>query len=132
MLIEKTRELIKQGSKPVDSHKKNNAKFVINLQNAEQSQNLKNVNVKTNFISTVEGLGMQIIAANHEEILKKSKKILSTLKNLELGILSDNITKEMLKDLESYVATFKTEDKKLQLICEEIQLRAKVELAKYN
>ena len=132
MLIEKTRELIKQGSKPVDSHKKNNAKFVINLQNTGQSQNLKNVNVKTNFISTVEGLGMQIIAANHEEIIKKSKKILSTLKNLELGILYDNITKEMLKDLESYVATFKTEDKKLQLICEEIQLRAKVELAKYN
>ena len=29
MLIEKTRELIKQGSKPVDSHKKNNAKLVI-------------------------------------------------------------------------------------------------------
>ena len=76
MLIEKTREITKQEIRRTDSPRKNNAKFLINLKNSEPSQNTKLSNVQSNFISTIEGLGMQLIGDKHEEILKKSKKIL--------------------------------------------------------
>lgn len=132
MLIEKTREITKQDIRRTDSTRKNNAKFLINLKNSEPSQNMKLSNVQSNFISTIEGLGMQLIGDKHEEILKKSKKILNMLKNLEVGILSGDVTKNSLENLSKMISKLNTEDEKLQQIFDEIQLRAKIELAKYN
>lgn len=132
MLIEKTREITKQDIRRTDSPRKNNAKFLINLKNSEPSQNMKLSNVQSNFISTIEGLGMQLIGDKHEEILKKSKKILNMLKNLEVGILSGDVTKNSLENLSKMISKLNTEDEKLQQIFDEIQLRAKIELAKYD
>lgn len=132
MLIEKTREITKQDIRRIDSPRKNNAKFLINLKNSAPSQNTKLSNVQSNFISTIEGLGMQLIGDKHEEILKKSKKILNMLKNLEVGILSGDVTKNSLENLSKMISKSNTEDEKLQQIFDEIQLRAKIELAKYD
>ena len=132
MLIEKTREITKQDIRRTDSPRKSNAKFLINLKNSEPSQNTKLSNVQSNFISTIEGLGMQLISDKHEEILKKSKKILNMLKNLEVGILSGDVTKNSLENLSKMISKLNTEDEKLQQIFDEIQLRAKIELAKYD
>ena len=132
MLIEKTREITKQDIRRTDSPRKSNAKFLINLKNSEPSQNTKLSNVQSNFISTIEGLGMQLISDKHEEILKKSKKILNMLKNLEVGILSGDVTKNSLENLSKMISKLNTEDEKLQQIFDEIQLRAKIEFAKYD
>ena len=63
---------------------------------------------------------------------KKSKKILNMLKNLEVGILSGDVTKNSLENLSKMISKLNTEDEKLQQIFDEIQLRAKIELAKYD
>jgi len=97
------------------------------------------------FLSSIEDIREEILLeelpkflpisfdSSHEERLKdEGEKILSSLDNLKLEILSGRISKENLSNISTLIRdeSFKSSDPKLQNILQEIQTRAAVELAK--
>ena len=135
MFIEKAAELLKQNyGVKTPRRSANKVKFILHTAEA------KNVNTEplkrlsdTNFISTISGLGIQLVSDdNRKEILKRAKKILDLLRNVALGVLGNSIDEKDLRGLLENMENVTTEDEKLQRIFDEIKLRAKVEIAKYS
>ena len=134
MLIEKAAEILRRdyGVKK-SQNKTNGVKFNV-FAGVNDIQTLDSQKTQqSGFISTVSGLGLQLISDdNKKDILKKSKKILDFLRNITLGILEEKINPQDLQGLVDNIESINTEDKQLQEIFEEIKLRAKIEIAKYS
>ena len=135
MLIEKAAELLKQNY-GVKTPRKNPNKVKFTL-NTTESKNVNTEALKrlsdTNFISTISGLGIQLVSEdNRKEVLNKAKKILDLLRNIEIGILGSMVSVEDLGDIVKNIENISTDDSRLQGIFDEIKLRAKVEIAKYG
>jgi len=136
MFIEKAAELLKQnyGIK-TPSRNSNKVKFTVNYTGSIKNTNTDTINriSGTNFISTISELGIQLVSEdNRQEIIKRAKKILDLLRNIEIGILGSTVSAEDLRDIVKNIENISTDDSRLQGIFDEIKLRAKVEIAKYS
>jgi len=136
MFIEKAAELLEQnyGIK-TPSRNSNKVKFTVNYTGSIKNTNTDTINriSGTNFISTISELGIQLVSEdNRQEIIKRAKKILDLLRNIEIGILGSTVSAEDLRDIVKNIENISTDDSRLQGIFDEIKLRAKVEIAKYS
>ena len=136
MFIEKAAELLKQNYWiKTPSRNSNKVKFTVNYTCSIKNTNTDTINriSGTNFISTISELGIQLVSEdNRQEIIKRAKKILDLLRNIEIGILGSTVSAEDLRDIVKNIENISTDDSRLQGIFDEIKLRAKVEIAKYS